>query len=109
MDGEQLKRNILKDMRTELADEFDKNFDRKAFSRKMETSRKSGRQRLAADGDWDNAAQCKGRGKSKRRAFFICRTLRGYPQRRRHGNKTCAPAYPHQPQGQAVHCSCALA
>lgn len=35
----------------------------------METSRKSGRQRLAADGDWDNAAQCKGRGKSKRRAF----------------------------------------
>lgn len=34
MDGEQLKRNILKDMRTELADEFDKNFDRKAFSRK---------------------------------------------------------------------------
>ena len=31
MDGEQLKRNILKDMRTELADEFDKNFDRKAF------------------------------------------------------------------------------
>lgn len=31
MDGEQLKRNILNDMCTELADEFDKNFDRKAF------------------------------------------------------------------------------
>lgn len=31
IDGEQLKRNILSDMRVELADEFDKNFDRKAF------------------------------------------------------------------------------
>lgn len=31
MDGDQLKHNILNDMRTELADEFDKNFDRKAF------------------------------------------------------------------------------
>lgn len=31
IDGEQLKRNILDDMRVELADEFDKNFDRKAF------------------------------------------------------------------------------
>lgn len=31
IDGEQLKRNILSDMRVELSDEFDKNFDRKAF------------------------------------------------------------------------------
>lgn len=31
IDGEQLKRNILDDMRVELSDEFDKNFDRKAF------------------------------------------------------------------------------
>lgn len=30
-DGEQLKHAILEDMRVELADEFDKNFDRKAF------------------------------------------------------------------------------
>ncbi len=30
-DGEQLKRVILEDMRVELSDEFDKNFDRKAF------------------------------------------------------------------------------
>ncbi len=34
MDGEQLKRNILKDMRTELADEFDKISIAKPFSRK---------------------------------------------------------------------------
>lgn len=31
IDGEQLKRNILDDMRVELSDEFDKNFNRKAF------------------------------------------------------------------------------
>jgi phage gpG-like protein len=31
IDGEEIKRNILKDMRVELSDEFDKNFDRKAF------------------------------------------------------------------------------
>lgn len=31
IDGRQLKRNILDDMRVELSDEFDKNFDRKAF------------------------------------------------------------------------------
>lgn len=31
IDGEQLKRNILDNMRVELSDEFDKNFDRKAF------------------------------------------------------------------------------
>lgn len=31
IDANQLKRNILNDMRVELADEFDKNFDRKAF------------------------------------------------------------------------------
>lgn len=31
IDPEQLKRNILDDMRVELSDEFDKNFDRKAF------------------------------------------------------------------------------
>lgn len=31
IDEKQLKRNILNDMRVELADEFDKNFDRKAF------------------------------------------------------------------------------
>lgn len=31
IDGEQLKKNILVDMRVELTDEFDKNFDRKAF------------------------------------------------------------------------------
>lgn len=30
-DGKQLEANILKDMRVELADEFDKNFQRKAF------------------------------------------------------------------------------
>lgn len=59
----------------------------------METSRKSGRQRLAADGDWDDAAQRKGRGKSKRRAFFICRTLRGYPQRGRKGTKQVRQHY----------------
>ena len=35
IDGEQLKRNILDDMRVELSDEFDKNFDRKAcFTKK---------------------------------------------------------------------------
>ena len=31
IDPEQLKRNILDDMRVELADEFDRNFTRKAF------------------------------------------------------------------------------
>ena len=31
IDADQLKRNILNDMRVELAEEFDKNFDRKAF------------------------------------------------------------------------------
>lgn len=31
IDGEQLKRNILSDMRVELSDEFDRNFERKAF------------------------------------------------------------------------------
>lgn len=31
LDGEQLKRNILSDMRVELTEEFDKNFERKAF------------------------------------------------------------------------------
>lgn len=31
IDGEQLKRNILSDMRVELSEEFDKNFERKAF------------------------------------------------------------------------------
>lgn len=31
IDGEQLKRDILSDMRVELSDEFDKNFERKAF------------------------------------------------------------------------------
>ncbi len=31
IDGEQLKKNILDDMRVELSDEFDKNFNRKAF------------------------------------------------------------------------------
>ena len=31
IDANQLKRNILNDMRVELSDEFDKNFDRKAF------------------------------------------------------------------------------
>lgn len=31
IDGEQLKRNILSDMRVELTEEFDKNFERKAF------------------------------------------------------------------------------
>lgn len=31
IDGEELKRNILNDMRVELSDEFDKNFDRKAY------------------------------------------------------------------------------
>ncbi|MBR5898080.1 MAG: hypothetical protein IKZ14_01265 [Muribaculaceae bacterium] len=30
-DTDQLKRNILNDMRVELADEFDRNFERKAF------------------------------------------------------------------------------
>ena len=29
--GEQLKNNIIADMRVELAEEFDKNFTRKAF------------------------------------------------------------------------------
>ena len=31
LDGEQLKRNILSDMRVGLKEEFDKNFERKAF------------------------------------------------------------------------------
>ena len=31
LDGEQLKRNILSDMRVELTEEFDKKFERKAF------------------------------------------------------------------------------
>lgn len=31
IDPDQLKRNILNDMRVELADEFDRNFERKAF------------------------------------------------------------------------------
>lgn len=31
LDGEQLKRNILSDMRVELTEEFDRNFERKAF------------------------------------------------------------------------------
>ncbi len=31
IDGEQLKRNILNDMRVELSEEFDRNFERKAF------------------------------------------------------------------------------
>lgn len=31
LDSEQLKRNILSDMRVELTEEFDKNFERKAF------------------------------------------------------------------------------
>lgn len=31
LDGEQLKHNILSDMRVELTEEFDKNFERKAF------------------------------------------------------------------------------
>lgn len=31
IDPQQIKRDILNDMRVELADEFDKNFDRKAF------------------------------------------------------------------------------
>ena len=31
IDHSQLKRNILNDMRVELADEFDRNFERKAF------------------------------------------------------------------------------
>lgn len=31
LDGEQLKRNILSDLRVELTEEFDKNFERKAF------------------------------------------------------------------------------
>jgi phage gpG-like protein len=31
LDGEQLKRNILSDMRVKLTEEFDKNFERKAF------------------------------------------------------------------------------
>lgn len=31
IDGVQLKRDILSDMRVELSDEFDKNFERKAF------------------------------------------------------------------------------
>ena len=31
IDPEQLKRNILNDMRVELSEEFDKNFERKAF------------------------------------------------------------------------------
>ena len=31
LDSEQLKRNILSDMRVELTEEFDKNFLRKAF------------------------------------------------------------------------------
>lgn len=31
LDGEQLKRKLLSDMRVELTEEFDKNFGRKAF------------------------------------------------------------------------------
>lgn len=31
IDTDQLKRNILSDMRVELAEEFDRNFERKAF------------------------------------------------------------------------------
>ena len=31
IDPDQIKRNILNDMRVELADEFDRNFERKAF------------------------------------------------------------------------------
>lgn len=31
LDGEQLKRKLLSDMRVELTEEFDKNFERKAF------------------------------------------------------------------------------
>ena len=31
LDGEQFKHNILLDMRVELTEEFDKNFERKAF------------------------------------------------------------------------------
>ncbi len=31
IDPDQLKRNILSDMRVELAEEFDRNFERKAF------------------------------------------------------------------------------
>lgn len=31
LDSEQLKRNILSDMRVELTEKFDKNFERKAF------------------------------------------------------------------------------
>lgn len=31
LDGERLKRNILSDMRVELTEEFDRNFERKAF------------------------------------------------------------------------------
>lgn len=31
IDTDQLKRNILNDMRVELAEEFDRNFERKAF------------------------------------------------------------------------------
>ena len=31
IDAEQLKKNIIRDMRVELSEEFDKNFERKAF------------------------------------------------------------------------------
>lgn len=31
IDAEQLKKNIIRDMRVELSDEFDRNFERKAF------------------------------------------------------------------------------
>lgn len=40
IDGAQLKKNILNDMRVELTDEFDRNFERKAFFTKAWKKRK---------------------------------------------------------------------
>lgn len=39
IDAEQLKKNIIRDMRVELSEEFDKNFERKAFFTKSGKTR----------------------------------------------------------------------
>ena len=92
IDGEQLKKNILVDMRVELTDEFDKNFDRKAFFTKKWKRRANSN----AKGSLLMAPKYQVGNPGQWRAVHVRRTIRRYTQRGRHRNKVCAPAYPNQ-------------
>lgn len=87
IDGQKLEADILKDMRVELSEEFDKNFQRKAFftdAWKPRKDKKALGSLLVVTGAMRRSI--KKRGRRPRRALFFLTPLHHDPQRGRKGH-----------------------